>query len=478
MYEFETIAVASEGGRRLETRNPADRHSVAGRYLSSDPSRMSDVVGVARAAQRGWAALSDTARLSLLSRFLTSLSLRAQDIARSITIEQGKPLAEAQGEIAKALDESAQMLASAGRPGGAVHATARAGVIPFTLRRPRGVIAALTPWNFPALSPLRKIVPALAFGNAIILKPSELSPAAACIIAEVAGDMLPEGIFQLVIGGAEIGRELVSVPGVDGISFTGSVATGKAIYRLAADNLAELSMELGGKNAAIIHDVPQMDRCLDQVAGAAFLCSGQRCTAISRVIVRAELAESVIEGLAARARSLVPGNGLQQGATLGPLISDQHLSRVTGMVALGVKHGARIVTGGDVLTDGACANGHFYAPTVLRDVTSDNPVAQEEIFGPVISVLTYDTLDEAMQLLNGVEFGLTAALFSSDITVIDRFIAGSASGMIHVNHGTTPDSNMPFVGIRNSGVGACSVGPGAAAFYTTEHAVYLGRPQV
>ena len=126
----------------------------------------------------------------------------------------------------------------------------------------------------------------------------------------------------------------------------------------------------------------------------------------------------------------------------------------------------------------ACAKGHFYAPTVLRDVTSDNPVAQEEIFGPVISVLTYETLDEAMQLLNGVEFGLTAALFSSDITVIDRFIAGSESGMIHVNHGTTPDSNMPFVGIRNSGVGACSVGPGAAAFYTTEHAVYLGRPQV
>lgn len=477
MYEFETIAAASDGGARLETRNPADRHSVAGRYLSSDPSRMGDVVGVARAAQRDWAALSDAARLSLLARFLTSLSARAQDIARSITIEQGKPLAEARGEVTKALDESAQMLASAGRPGGAVHATTRAGVTPFTVRRPRGVIAALTPWNFPALSPLRKIVPALAFGNAIILKPSEFSPGAACIIAEVARDVLPEGLLQLVIGGAEIGRELVSVPGVDGITFTGSVATGKAIYRAAADNLAELSLELGGKNAAIIHDVPQMDRCLDQVAGAAFLCSGQRCTAISRVIVRSELAESVIEGLAARARSLVPGDGLQQGTTLGPLISDQHLSRVAEMVALGVRRGARIVTGGAVLTGGACAKGHFYAPTVLRDVTSDNPVAQEEIFGPVISVLTYETLDEAMQLLNGVEFGLTAALFSSDITVIDRFIAGSESGMIHVNHGTTPDSNMPFVGIRNSGVGACSVGPGAAAFYTTEHAVYLGRPQ-
>lgn len=150
-----------------------------------------------------------------------------------------------------------------------------------------------------------------------------------------------------------------------------------------------------------------MNRCLDQVAGAAFLCSGQRCTAISRVIVRSELAVSVIEGLAARARLLVPGDGLQQGRTLGPLISDQHLSRVAEMVALGVKHGARVVTGGAVLTEGACAKGSFYAPTVLRDVTPDNPVAQEEIFGPVISVLKYDTLDEAMQLLNGVEFGLT-----------------------------------------------------------------------
>lgn len=478
MYEFEGIAAARDSDVWLETRNPADRDSVVGRYIVSDPSRMTDVVRVAREAQRAWSALPDTVRLPLLTRFLTSLSVRAHDIARAITIEQGKPLAEARGEVAKALDESNQMLVSAGRPGGAVHATTRVGVTPFTVRRPRGVIAALTPWNFPALSPLRKIVPALAFGNAIILKPSEFSPAAACIIAEVAQEVLPEGLLQLVIGGAEIGRELVSVPGVDGITFTGSVATGKAIYRAAANNLAELSLELGGKNAAIIHDAPQMDRCLDQVAGAAFLCSGQRCTAISRVIVRSELAERVIEGLAARARSLVPGDGLQEGATLGPLISDQHLSRVAGMVALGARHGARVAVGGVALTEGALAKGHFYAPTVLRDVTSDNPVAREEIFGPVISVLTYDTIDDAMQLLNDVEFGLTAALFSSNIAVIDRFVAESESGMIHVNHGTTPDSNMPFVGIRNSGVGACSVGPGAAAFYTTEHAVYLGRPQV
>lgn len=472
MYEF-----GPEPGRRAAsfvTTSPARSHETVGNYGAFGPADVPGMMAAARAAQRDWASLPGTVRLARVADWVAALAGRTDEIARAVTAEQGKPLAEARGETAKSLDEARQMLAIAAQPCGMVHVSARAGVRPISMRRPRGVIVAITPWNFPVLTPMRKLVPALAFGNAILLKPSELAPAAACILAEVARDILPEGLLQVLPGGGDFGAALVA-GGAEGVTFTGSVPTGRAVYRAAADTLAELSLELGGKNAAVIHDAPDLDRCLDQIAAAAFLCSGQRCTAISRVIVRRELEGAVTDGLVARAEALVPGCGFDQGVTLGPLISAAHLDRVGGLVGAGLSAGARLCTGGARLADGALAQGHFFGPTILDRMGPENPAAREEIFGPVISVLGYDTLDQAFALLNDTEFGLTSALFSADAGVIDRFMGESAAGMLHINHGTTPDSNMPFLGIRNSGVGACSVGPGAAAFYTTEHAIYLGR---
>lgn len=473
MYDFgppESARAAS-----FETRNPARSGDVIGRYGAFGQDNVSQLMKVARDAQRNWAALPDTARLTTVATWVAALGSKVEEIARAITLEQGKPLNEARGETLKSLDEARQMLAMASQPLGAVHATARAGVRPLSIRRPRGVIVAITPWNFPVLTPMRKIVPALAFGNAIVLKPSELAPAAACLLAEAGKGIIPEGLLQVVPGDGEFGAALVT-SGAEGVTFTGSVPTGRAIYRAAAGTLAELSLELGGKNAAVVHDAPDLDKCLDQIAAAAFLCSGQRCTAISRVIVRRDLADAVTDGLVARAEALVPGDGLEQGVTLGPLVSAEHRDSVGALVKAGRDAGARCCTGGSPITHGTLANGNFYAPTILDQMTPDNPAWQNEIFGPVISILPYDSVDQAFGFLNNTEFGLTSALFSADVSVINRFIAESAAGMLHINHGSTPDSNMPFVGIRNSGVGACSVGPGAAAFYTTEHAVYLGEP--
>jgi aldehyde dehydrogenase (NAD+) len=316
---------------------------------------------------------------------------------------------------------------------------------------------------------MRKISPAIVFGNAIILKPSEFTPATACLIADTAKGILPDGLLQIVNGGADAGAGLVAARGIDGVTFTGSVATGKRIYAAAAQNLAEISLELGGKNAAVVHDAADLGACLDQISTAAFMCAGQRCTAVSRVLVNRTLLRDVVDGLADRAKRQVLGDGMDPATTMGPLTNEAQLNRVSAMVAAGVKEGARPIAGCEAPAD----KGYFFRPTILADVAPQMSVAREEIFGPVISVLAYDSLDEAISVLNGVEYGLTSALFSNDNAVIQRFVDESESGMIHVNHGTIPDNHMPFGGIKSSGVGAYSVGASAAGFYTTEHSVYI-----
>jgi aldehyde dehydrogenase (NAD+) len=321
---------------------------------------------------------------------------------------------------------------------------------------------------------MRKIAPAVAFGNAIILKASEFTPAAACILGDLAKEHFPAGLVQVLHGGADVGNSLVSHKHVQAVTFTGSVPTGRRIVAATALNLAEVSLELGGKNAAVIHDTEDMDKCLDQVIQAALMCNGQRCTSISRVLVRRELHTAVAKGLVQRAQSMRIGDGFSEGTQLGPMTHLAQLEHVKKMVELAKNEGANVLTGGSSVKVDGCDAGLFYAPTVLDNVQPQTSAAREEIFGPVISLIVYDTLDDAVRILNDVEFGLTASFFSNDSRAIARFIDECETGMIHVNHGTVPDSHMPFGGIKASGVGAYSVGPSASAFYTTEHSVYLG----
>ena len=466
-------AATARAGAHFETFNPARPREVVGRYLAADAEAVAAAVATARAAQKVWEALPDMERGRRVFRFLDAVAARTEEIARAVTLEQGKPIKESRAELGKAIEEARFMAGEAARPHSGLMPAARAGVRSFVTRRPRGVIAAITPWNFPTLTPMRKIAPALVFGNAIVLKPSEYPPAAACLMAEAAQNILPEGLFQVVLGAAGVGTMLVGQNGVAGVTFTGSVDTGRKIYGLAAQNLAEISLELGGKNAAVINDVADVDQCLDQVAAAAFLCGGQRCTAISRVLVQRELQAAVTSGLVARAERVILGDGLDEGTSMGPLTNGNQLARVERMVQQGLAEGARAATGGARARVTGVEEGYFYQPTVLVDVRPGTTAAREEIFGPVISVIAYDTFDQAMTILNEVEYGLTSALFSNDNRLIQRFVGESENGMLHINHGTAPDENMPFGGIKNSGVGAYSVGSSAVTFYTTEHSVYL-----
>jgi aldehyde dehydrogenase (NAD+) len=476
MYEFGNLIagkwVKGEAGA-FETRNPARPSEIVGRYGAASAEQVASAVAAAARAQGAWKSVPSVERGALFGKLVAALEARAEELARSITLEQGKPLAESRAEVAKSCAEARFMMGKAARGHSEVLPSARPGIRNLVVRRPRGVIAAVTPWNFPILTPMRKISPAIVFGDAIVLKPSEFTPATACLIADAARGILPDGLLQIVNGGGAAGAALVSAPGVQGVTFTGSVATGKRIYALAAQNLAAISLELGGKNAAVVNDVTDLPACLDQIMTAAFMCAGQRCTAISRVVVNRELLADVGDGLAERARKAVLGDGMDPATTMGPLTNESQHTRVAQMVKAGISEGAKLVTGGGAATVKGLEGGYFFEPAVFTDVNPRMSVAREEIFGPVLSVLAYDSLEEAFAILNGVEYGLTSALFSNDNAVIQRFVDESENGMIHVNHGTIPDNHMPFGGVKASGVGAYSVGASAVNFYATEHSVYI-----
>ena len=275
----------------------------------------------------------------------------------------------------------------------------------------------------------------------------------------------------MVIGDGALGQALCRA-GLSGITFTGSVAVGRKVATAAAETLSEVSLELGGKNAVVVNDVADMSKAVAAIAGAAMQCAGQRCTAISRIVVADAIADTFVEALASHCRTLRVGDGQATDTDIGAITTEGQLRKIEELVASGRDAGAQLVVGGDRAAVADRPKGRFFSPTVFDRVTPDMRIAREEIFGPVISVIRYGDFDEALRIVNDTPFGLTSALFSNRNDLINRFIDDVQSGMIHINHGTTPDSHMPFGGVADSGLGAYSVGASAAAFYTTEHAVY------
>lgn len=457
----------------FETRNPARPDEVVARYRADNAASIDACVDRARAAQPGWAGTPQPARVNALARWLEAIEQQIDTVAQAITREQGKPLAESRAETAKALREARAMLAFAQGHGGDTLAASRAGYQNLTLRRPRGVVLAIAPWNFPVLTPMRKLVPALVTGNAVVLKPSEATPMAAVVLADLAQGILPHGVLQLVHGAGDVAAAVCSHAGIAAISFTGSVATGRKVAQAAGTALVPVSLELGGKNAAWIDEVADLEPCLDAIHGAAFQCAGQRCTAISRVLAPRHRLDAVVQGLARRAGGLRMGAGDDPATTLGPITTADQWNKVDRLVRAAVAGGAQLVCGGATATVDACPGGRFYAPTILVCDDPANPAVQQEIFGPVLVVQPYADTDEALALLNGVAYGLTSSLFSDRFATVMRYLAQAQTGMLHVNHGTAPDDQMPFVGVKDSGLGTGSVGRSTLDFFTTEHAAYL-----
>lgn len=455
----------------LEIKNPASPSETVARYSQTPMNDLDGLLARARVAQKEWAAIPQPERGRIVKLFLHELETNADKIALCMTREMGKTLVESKGEIAKAVGEGRATADRAGAPIGEVLPSQLAGTTSYTFRRPRGVILGINPWNFPFSTPVRKAIPALIYGNAIIQKPATLSPGPLVAMRDIAAGIFPNDLFQVVIGGGELGQALCGHAGVDAVSFTGSVSVGRKVARTAVSHFAEVSLELGGKNPVIVNDCLDLETALDQIIAAGFAVCGQRCTAISRVIVRKDLEEAVVAGLARRARAITPGDGTSNGAQMGPLSSAAQWEDVAGFVERAVAEGATIVAGGTKVDHET--GGYFYAPTVLGDVTRNMEIARDEVFGPVLAVIPYTDIDEALSIANDVAFGLSSCLYSDQLHIVEKFIAESESGMLHVNAGSFPQNHLPFVGIKDSALGVGgSNGASTIQFYTTEHTVY------
>ena len=466
--------VVPAGAAWFESLNPADGSDCLGRFIESTPDMVALAVESAERAAVEWAATPAPSRAAVLNTVMAAIEQHADELARLMTREMGKPLRESQGEMTKALAESRFMIGEAYRLNGETVPSERKQFWTQTIRVPIGPVAAITPWNFPVITPLRKIMPALATGNPVVLKPSEETPLTALRLLQIMNEAgLPPGVLNLVTGKGTTGAALVAHPAIRAITFTGSTTAGRAIAETAGRNLVRVQAEMGGKNPAVLWDAPDLADAVRQVVTAAFACSGQRCTSISRVIVPRAEAAVVAAALKREIEGLRPGNGLDPETTVGPLITAAHRDKVHAFLQRAVADGATLVTGGHLLADGPLAQGHFYAPTLLADVTGTMEIAREEVFGPVLCLMPVDTFDAALALANDVDYGLTASIFTQRLDLAGRFVEGIQTGMVHVNHGTAIESHLPFGGVKNSGIGPGSIGSTTKDFFTDTKTVYV-----
>jgi acyl-CoA reductase-like NAD-dependent aldehyde dehydrogenase len=465
----------SRTGRTRAIYNPAMKQQLLGHFPDSDSQDVDDAVAAAHAAFLKWSKVPGPDRAAKLMKFADLLEKNITELSYMLSAEQGKVLAESRGEVMRAAKETRFSAGEALRSEGNTMPSERNGVWNSTIRYPIGVIAAIAPWNFPIVTPVRKIVPALAYGCTVVYKPASLTPWTSIRLMELFAEAgILDGAVNLVAGsGRGVGDPLVRHPLVRGISFTGSTALGISIQETAAKRLVRTQLELGGKNPAVVLDFDSPEYAAQQIVSAAFACSGQRCTAISRVIVLETYATPLIQALRNEMGKIVVGPAWKAENTMGPLVDKNQLESVQRYLRIGQEQGARLLTGGEILDGGDLQEGCFMNPALLDQVKPEMRVAKEEIFGPVLSVLTAASVEEAIDIANDVEYGLAASVFSRDIHQALEFAEKIESGMVHINHGTASEAHMPFGGVKQSGFGSYSIGHSNMEFFTQTKVVYL-----
>ncbi|WP_035100200.1 aldehyde dehydrogenase family protein [Aneurinibacillus terranovensis] len=464
--------VPSTSGKTFTRENPAKSSEIVAIAPYSNEEDTNRAVEAAYRAFHEWSNTPAPTRGDLLFRFASILEAKRVEVAHLLTVEQGKPLKESLGEVDKTIREVRYIAGEASRLGGETLPSERPGISIKTVRIPKGVIAAISPWNFPIVTPLRKIAPALAAGNTVVFKPASVTAAMGAKIIEIFEEAgLSKGVLNLVIGsGRQVGDILVGHPLVRGITFTGSTAVGSSIYRIAAERLVQVQLEMGGKNAAVIFDYEDIERAVDQIVPAAFAASGQRCTSISRIVVQRSCLKSLIKSLSTRVSSYKIGDGLDDAVTFGPLVSQEQLDTVERYVQLGLEEGASLIAGGQR----AGEQGYFFQPTIFSDVTAEMRIAKEEIFGPVLTIVPVDDFGEALQIVNDTEYGLAASCFTKNMEYAERFASEVQTGMLHINNGTISESHVPFGGLKDSAVGPYSIGVTTKDFFTDLKVIYSG----
>jgi alpha-ketoglutaric semialdehyde dehydrogenase len=457
-------------GESEESSDPATGERIGFAALATT-EEVDAAVDAAAEAFAGWRAVPPPKRGDLLRRWAAAIEANRDELARLMTREMGKPLAESEAEIGRALGEIDYAASEGTRLHGVTIPSARPGVLVYTRPEPVGVVGAITPWNFPLIAPVRKLAPALVCGTTVVLKPARETPFVALALAMLLTEAgVPDGVVNVVCGsGSTVGDRLITHPGVAAVSFTGSTSVGQHVGKVVGQRLGSMQLELGGKNAAYVHSADDLDSVTAQITSAAIQATGQRCTAISRVLADAKVADSLVERLANQFDGLTIGRGTDQGVDVGPLVNARQRTSVLEYIDTGISEGARTVT----KRDGELPEGPYVAPVVFDEVTRDMRIAREEIFGPVLSVLRVDGVEDAIETANDCEYGLTSSVFSNDLDVALRFVDGVQAGMVHVNHGTNSEPHVPFGGVESSGVGPYSVGYTVKDFFTRVKVAYI-----
>ncbi len=462
--------------RTVDNVNPADTRQVLGKAVRSSKEDTLRAIDAAKRAFSSWRKIPAPKRGAILYDAMRIMSERREEIAQALTREEGKTIAEARGEVQKSVNLLEFIAGEARRLNGMTTPSEMPKTFAYTVRSPLGVVGLVTPWNFPVCIPTWKIAPALVAGNTIIMKPATITPWTAELVVRCFTDAgLPKGVINLVHGGgSEVGQTIVEHPEVRALSFTGSNEVGCKLYEDGSKTLKKVQCEMGGKNPLIVLDDADVDLAAIACAQGAFGSTGQRCTATSRAIVMHSVADRFVERVVELANAIKVGNGLEAGITMGPSVDEGQMKTVLSFHEIARHEEAKLLTGGKRLTDGDLVHGFFTAPTVYDHVRGDSRLAQEEIFGPVLSVIRVKSFEEAIQIANSVPFGLTSSIFTRDVARAMEYVDEIETGMLHVNSPTVGgEAQLPFGGMKATGVGQREMGPTAIDFFSEWKTVYV-----
>jgi aldehyde dehydrogenase (NAD+) len=468
--------VSSTSGKLFENRNPSDSSEIVGLFQDGTAEDAQQAVDAAREAFKKWRLTPAPKRAEYIYKVGEILLRRKEEYAREMTREMGKILKETRGDVQEGIDIAYYTAGEGRRMFGKTVPSELQNKYAMSMRMPVGTCALITPWNFPMAIPSWKLMPALVCGNTVVLKPASDTPLSTYHLVKVCQEAgIPRGVVNLVTGsGAAVGAPLLQNPGVDLISFTGSSEVGGKVGETAASLFKRCSLEMGGKNVIIVLEDARLDLALDGVLWGAFGTSGQRCTATSRVVVHKKVYGEFVEKLAERAKNLRVGDGLDESVEMGPLINEAAVKKIAEYVQIGRDEGASLLCGGVRLTKGEFGRGNFFAPTIFSDVDPGMRLAQEEIFGPVLSVIPCDSLDQAIEIGNGVKYGLSSAIYTQDVNKAFIAMRDLFTGIFYVNSSTIgAEVQLPFGGTKQTGNGHREAADTALDIFSEWKAVYV-----
>jgi len=468
--------IDAKSGKTFENRNPANWDELIGVFPKSSKEDVGEAVKAARSAFEKWRLVPAPKRGDILRKIGDIMVARKEELAREMTREMGKVIAETRGDVQEGIDTAYYASSEGRRLFGHTVPSELPNKFAMAIRVPIGVAGVITPWNFPMAIPTWKIFPAVLSGNTVVFKPATDTPETAATLVEIMMDAgIPDGVVNIVHGsGNEVGNAITSHPDIDLISFTGSTVVGKQIQKDSSETLKRVSLELGGKNAQIVMDDADLDLALDGVLWGAFGTTGQRCTATSRLILHEKIYDKFMSMLVERTKKLKLGDGLLSTTDVGPCVNEKQRESVHGYVEVGQKEGAKLAAGGSMASRDGLNKGWFYEPTIFIDVAPDMRIAREEIFGPVLSVIRSKSLDESISILNNTVYGLSSSIYTRDVNKAFIAVRDIKAGITYVNVPTIgAEAHLPFGGVKQTGNGHREGGWTVYDFFTEWKAVYV-----